>query len=73
MRESVDESARERFFREARCGERQPSERLPALRHRRHGRSPFLVMELLDGQSLGDRLREGVLPLTDAMQIAWAR
>jgi serine/threonine protein kinase len=71
MRESVDESARERFFREARAAASVSHPNVCQLYDigDTDGR-PFLVMELLDGQSLADRLREGVLPLTDAMQIA---
>jgi serine/threonine protein kinase/tetratricopeptide (TPR) repeat protein len=30
----------------------------------------FIVMELVDGQSLAERIRQGALPLTDAVQLA---
>jgi Tol biopolymer transport system component len=33
-------------------------------------RAPFLVSELLDGQTLGERLREGALPVRTAVEVA---
>jgi serine/threonine protein kinase len=33
-------------------------------------RAPFLVSELLDGQTLGERLREGALPVRTAVDVA---
>ena len=32
-------------------------------------RQPFLVMELLEGESLAERLRRGAAPLAEALQV----
>jgi len=71
IRESVDSSARERFFREARAAASLSHPNVCQLYDiGDEGGRPFLVMELLEGQSLADRLRDGALPLTEAVQIA---
>jgi TolB-like protein len=71
MRDSTDSSTRERLFREARAA--------ASLNHPNvcqlfdigeESGTPFLVMELLEGKSLAERLREGALQLTDALQAA---
>lgn len=71
LRESVDSSARERFLREARAAASLSHPNICQLHDigDEDGR-PFLVMELLEGQSLADRLRGGALPLTEAVQLA---
>lgn len=71
IRDSVDSSARERFFREARAAASLSHPNVCQLYDigDEHGR-PFLVMELLEGQSLAERVRSGAVPLTDAVQIA---
>lgn len=73
IRESVDSSSRERFIREARAAASLSHPNVCQLYDigDEEGR-PFLVMELLDGRSLADRLRDGALPLTEAVQIAVA-
>jgi serine/threonine protein kinase/tetratricopeptide (TPR) repeat protein len=68
-----DEEARERFHREARAAARV---RHPNVCHiyeiGEDGRDLFIAMELLDGESLGDRLARGPLPLSDAVDVALA-
>src|SRR5436190_22206440 len=71
MRDATDTSVRERLFREARAA--------ASLNHPNvcqlfdigeENGTPFLVMELLEGKSLAERLRDGPLPLPDALQFA---
>src|SRR5205807_7452063 len=71
MRDATDSSTRERLFREARAA--------ASLNHPNvcqlfdigeESGTPFLVMELLEGKSLADRLKEGPLALPDALQFA---
>lgn len=71
IRESVDTAARERFLREARAAASLSHPNVCQLYDigDEDGR-PFLVMELLEGRSLADRLRDGALALPDAVQIA---
>jgi eukaryotic-like serine/threonine-protein kinase len=69
IRDSGSGDARERFMREARAA--------ASLSHPNvcqifdigsDDGEPFLVMELLEGHSLADRLREGALPIPEAAQ-----
>src|SRR6059058_5378779 len=71
MRDATDSTTRERLFREARAA--------ASLNHPNvcqlfdigeDSGTPFLVMELLEGKSLSERLRDGPLPLPDALQSA---
>src|SRR5204863_4466325 len=71
MRDASDPSTRERLFREARAA--------ASLNHPNvcqlfdigeEGGMPFLVMELLEGKSLAEQLKEGALPLSDALRFA---
>src|SRR5713226_9677441 len=70
IRDAGDSSARERFFREARAA--------ASLSHPNvcqlfdigdEDGKPFLVMELLEGESLGRRLTRGALPFAEAVNI----
>ncbi len=71
IRESVDTASRERFLREARAAASLSHPNVCQLYDigDEDGR-PFLVMELLEGHSLADRLRDGALALPEAVQIA---
>src|SRR5258706_10899911 len=73
IRDSVDSSARERFFREARAA--------ASLSHPNvcqlfdigdEDGKPFLVMELLSGESLSRRLADGAVPPAEAVKITLA-
>jgi len=70
IRDTGDSSARERFFREARAAASLSHPNVCQLFDigDESGR-PFLVMELLDGEPLAERVRRGALPLNDAVQI----
>jgi TolB-like protein len=72
MRDKGDSSVRERLFREARAAAslNHPNVcQLFDIGDDDEG-MPFLVMELLEGRSLAERLRDGALPLPDALQFA---
>ncbi|HUP62479.1 MAG TPA: FlgO family outer membrane protein [Thermoanaerobaculia bacterium] len=71
IRDAGDGSARERFLREARAAASLTHPNVCQLFDigDEEG-SPFLVMELLDGESLAERLRRGPLPLQEAAQTA---
>src|SRR4051812_9906734 len=73
IRDAGDGSARERFLREARAAASLSHPNVCQLFDIgvEEGR-PFLVMELLDGEPLTDRLLRGALPLQDAAQTALA-
>jgi len=71
IRDTGDSSARERFFREARAAASLSHPNVCQLFDigDESGR-PFLVMELLEGEPLSERLRRGTVPLNDAVQFA---
>jgi len=71
IRATSDSSARERFFREARAAASLSHPNVCQLYDiGDEAGSPFLVMELLDGESLADKLRRGgALPLTESLGI----
>ena len=73
LREAPDAIARERFVREARAAASVSHPNVCQLFDigDDEGR-PFLVMELLEGESLADRLRSGTLALPAATQITLA-
>lgn len=73
IREASDTASHERFLREARAAASLTHPNVCQLFDigDEEGR-PFLVMELLDGQSLAERLREGPLSLGEAAQTALA-
>jgi len=73
IRAAGDSSARERFFREARAAASLSHPNVCQLFDigETEGR-PFLVMELLEGEALSDRLKRGALPTAEALQIALA-
>ena len=74
IRDAGDDTTRERFLREARaaaCLSHPNVCQLFDIGDDGDGR-PFLVMELLEGESLADRLRRGALPLAEAAQTALA-
>ncbi|HSP13136.1 MAG TPA: protein kinase [Thermoanaerobaculia bacterium] len=70
IRDSTDALSRERFLREARAaaGVNHPNV-CQLFDIGDHAGSPFLVMELLEGEALADRLSRGALPLREAVQI----
>jgi len=71
IRDTGEPSARERFFREARAAASLSHPNICQLFDigDNDGR-PYLVMELLEGEPLSDRLTRGALPLTEAVGIA---
>src|SRR5438876_2500599 len=71
IREATDTSSRERFFREARAaaGVNHPNVCQLFDIGDAEGQ-PFIVMELLDGESLADRVSRGAVPLSDAVRFA---
>ena len=74
IRSTEDESSRQRFMREARAAASLSHPNVCQLfdiGDDSEGR-PFLVMELLDGESLADRLRRGAMPLGEAAQTTLA-
>ncbi len=73
IRDAGDASARERFFREARAAASLSHPNVCQLYDigDEEGR-PFLVMELLEGESLAGRLAKGALPLAEAMNVTLA-
>src|SRR5438105_6080616 len=71
IREATDTVSRERFFREARAaaGVNHPNVCQLFDIGDAEGQ-PFIVMELLDGESLADRVSRGAVPLSDAVRFA---
>jgi serine/threonine protein kinase len=72
---AADPHGRERFQREARAVSRLSHPHICTLYDVgvaavEGGDAPFLVMELLDGETLGDRLRRGPLPIGQAVSVA---
>jgi serine/threonine protein kinase len=70
-----DPASRERFLREAKAVSRLTHTHICTLHDvgvtEVEGRdTQFLVMELLDGETLADRLRRGPLPVAQAMQVS---
>jgi eukaryotic-like serine/threonine-protein kinase len=70
IRDSSDSFSRERFLREARAaaGVNHPNV-CQLFDIGDDGGNPFLVMELLEGEALSDRLGRGALPLREAVQV----
>src|SRR5436190_3162466 len=70
IREAGDSIARERFMREARAAASLSHPNVCQLFDiGETDGSPFIVMELLDGESLAERLARGAIPLADAIRI----
>src|SRR3954452_20998054 len=70
LRECNDDATRERFFREARAAASVSHPNVCQLYDIGdiEGK-PYLVMELLDGESLAEKLSRGPLPLADALHV----
>lgn len=67
---SEDESARKRFWREARAAASVSHPNVCQLHEiGEEGGTLFIAMELLDGESLADRIRRGPLPVGEAIPI----
>jgi serine/threonine protein kinase len=67
-----DEVARKRFCRESRTAASVNHENVVAVHHVAHEESsdlPYLVMQLIDGEALDERLARGRLPLKDTIGI----
>ena len=70
IRETGDASARERFMREARAAASLSHPNVCQLFDIGDSEgTPFIVMELLDGESLGERMARGALPLAEAIRV----
>ena len=68
---SADDSSRRRFLREARAAARVSHPNLcPIYEVGEHDGQPFIVMELLAGETLAARLRRGPLPAGEALDLA---
>jgi WD40 repeat protein len=68
-----DELARKRFCRESRTAASVTHENVVAVHHVAHEESsdlPYLVMQLIDGEALDQRLARGRLPLKEVVSIA---
>src|ERR1051326_7554244 len=73
IRDVSDSSVRERFMREARAAASLSHPNVCQLFDIGDTEgTPFLVMELLDGESLAERLARGALPLAEALRVALA-
>jgi tRNA A-37 threonylcarbamoyl transferase component Bud32 len=70
---AADDRATRRFLREARATARLAHPNVARVYDfDGHGGAPFLVMELLEGQTLADRLAAGPLPPVEAARVAAA-
>jgi eukaryotic-like serine/threonine-protein kinase len=70
---AADDHATRRFVREARATARLAHPNVARVYDfGRDGGTPFLVMELLEGQTLADRLASGPLPAAEAARVAAA-
>ncbi len=70
IRDSTDAFSRERFFREARAAAGVNHPNICQLFDIvDDGGHPYLVMELLEGEALADRIARGALPLREAVQV----
>jgi serine/threonine-protein kinase len=66
-----DDTARKRFWREARAAASVNHPNVCQLYEiGEDAREPFIAMELLEGESLAERLQKGALPVSDAVPIA---
>ena len=73
IRDAGDSAARDRFMREARAAASLSHPNVCQLFDIGDTEgTPFLVMELLDGESLAERLGRGTLPLPEAIRITLA-
>src|SRR5258706_5573049 len=71
LRECNDDATRERFFREARAAASVSHPNVCQLFDIGDiDGKPYLVMELLDGESLAEKIARGPLPLADALHVA---
>lgn len=71
LRECNDDATRERFFREARAAASVSHPNVCQLFDIGDiDGKPYLVMELLDGESLAEKIVRGPLPLADALNVA---
>ncbi|HXY42272.1 MAG TPA: AAA family ATPase [Vicinamibacteria bacterium] len=67
---SADDTSRRRFLREARAAARVNHPNLcPIYEVGEHAGQPFIVMELLGGETVYTRLREGPLPAAKAVEL----
>jgi predicted ATPase len=68
---STDPSSRRRFLREARAAARVSHPKLcPIYEVGEHDGQPYIVMELIAGETLATRLRRGPLPASEAVALA---
>ncbi len=69
--EETDESHTRRFLQEARLAASLPHDRIVTIHQVGQQPCPYIVMELLEGETLDDRLtREGRLPLAETLRIS---
>ena len=69
--DGADPHARERLIREARVAASVVHPLIcQVYALGTHGSSPFIVMELMEGESLAERLARGPVPATEALRLA---